>query len=192
MDQIRCEWAGTDPLLIQYHDEEWGKPNFSDRYLFEMLTLEGAQAGLSWLTILRRRTNYRKVFDNFDPEIISKYDDRKMEALVNDPGIIRNRAKIYSVRTNAQAFLRIQQEFGSFSEYVWQFVDGKPISNVWHDAKNVPSQTTISTKLSKDLKHRGFTFVGPVICYSFMQAVGMVNDHTTNCFLANAGSDYST
>lgn len=187
MDKQRCKWVTDDPLYINYHDHEWGRPVHDDRKLFEMLTLEGAQAGLSWITILKRRENYRKAFDDFNPEIISQYDEQKIEALLMDEGIIRNKRKIHSVVTNAQSFLKIQHEFGSFDAYIWQFVGGSPIVNDWESHSEVPSSTKESEQMSKDLKKRGFKFVGPTICYAFMQAVGMVNDHTRDCFLFGEG-----
>lgn len=179
----RCAWVTDDPLYIKYHDKEWGRPVHDDQKLFEMLTLEGAQAGLSWITILKRRENYRHAFDGFDPLKISQYDNGKIEVLTNNEGIIRNKLKINSVITNAQAFLKVQQEFGSFNNYIWRFVDGKPYLNKWKDKEDVPSSTKESEAMSKDLKKRGFKFVGPTICYAFMQATGMVNDHTKDCFL---------
>ncbi|MEM6284243.1 MAG: DNA-3-methyladenine glycosylase I [Chloroflexota bacterium] len=178
----RCAWVTEDPLYITYHDEEWGVPvRGDDVKLFEMLTLEGAQAGLSWITVLKRREGYRKAFDAFDPEKVAHYDDEKIAALLQNPGIIRNKLKVRGTVKNAQAFLRVQQEFGSFSDYVWSFVDGKPVQNAWTTLADVPAETDTSKKLSKDLKKRGFTFVGPTIMYAFMQATGMVNDHTTDC-----------
>ncbi|MFD1412566.1 DNA-3-methyladenine glycosylase I [Oceanobacillus jeddahense] len=185
MNKERCAWVSEDPVYIAYHDEEWGYPVFEDdRYLFEMLSLEGAQAGLSWITILKRRENYRRAFDNFEVDLIAAYSDEKIEELMQDEGIIRNRRKIESVVKNAKAFQQVQKEFGSFSNYIWKFVDREPIVNHWDEHKDVPAQTDLSKYISKDLKKRGFSFVGPVICYSFMQATGMVNDHTTNCFLS--------
>ncbi|MFD1172287.1 DNA-3-methyladenine glycosylase I [Oceanobacillus picturae] len=183
MDRERCGWVTEDPLYVAYHDEEWGVPVEDDRKLFEMLCLEGAQAGLSWITILRRRENYRKAFDNFQPEVVSKYDEKKIEQLLSDEGIIRNKLKVRSVITNAQAFLRVKEEFGSFQSYIWQFVGGKPIVNHWESIEEVPAVTEESERMSKDLKRRGFKFVGPTICYAFMQATGMVWDHTESCFL---------
>lgn len=179
----RCEWVTDDPLYIAYHDNEWGVPVYDDQHLFEMISLEGAQAGLSWITILKRRENYRKAFDYFDPTVICTYGEEKIEKLLQNEGIIRNRLKIRSVVTNAQAFLKIQEEFGSFSNYLWEFVGGKPIINHWQTQAEVPVSTKESESLSKDLKKRGFKFVGPVICYAFMEAVGMVNDHMKDCFL---------
>jgi len=180
--KIRCEWVGADPLYIRYHDREWGVPLHDDRKLFEFLILEGAQAGLSWITILKKRQNYRKAFDSFDPRKIAKYGPGKIEVLLSDKGIIRNRLKIESAIQNAGAFLTVQKEFGSFDAYIWQFTGGKPIRNAWKKHAEVPSETKESAAMSKDLKKRGFKFVGPIICYAFMQAVGMVNDHTTDCF----------
>jgi DNA-3-methyladenine glycosylase I len=180
--KIRCPWVNDDPLMIQYHDEEWGVPIHDNRLLFEFLILEGAQAGLSWATILRKRNNYLLAFDNFEPDKISDYSDQKIEDLRNDPGIVRNKLKIKATVSNAKAFLKIQEEFGSFDSYIWKFVDGKPIQNVWKDLTEIPSSTAESEDMSSDLKSRGFKFIGPTICYSFMQAVGMVNDHTVDCF----------
>lgn len=183
MKRKRCSWVTEDPVYITYHDEEWGQPSYEDQYLFEMLSLEGAQAGLSWLTILKRRENYRKAFDEFDPEIIASYDDKKIEQLLNDEGIIRNKLKIESVIQNAKQVLAIQQAYGSFAKFLWQFVDGKPIFNKWESHLEVPTYTQTSEHMSKSLKKHGFKFVGPIICYSFMEAVGMVNNHTKDCFL---------
>lgn len=182
MEKIRCAWAGNDPLYRQYHDEEWGVPVHNDRRLFEMLNLEGAQAGLSWITILRKRENYRTAFDNFDAAQIARYDEAKIAALLANPGIVRNRLKVAGVVKNARAFLVIQQEFGSFDAYIWRFVGGQPFVNHWRSLREIPTQTPEAEQMSKDLKKRGFTFVGPTICYAFMQAVGMVNDHTVDCF----------
>lgn len=178
----RCSWAGEDPLYTAYHDQEWGKPVHDDRELFEFLILEGAQAGLSWITILKKRENYRKVFDNFNPVKVAAYDQEKINKLLNDPGIIRNRLKIHSAVTNAKAFLKIKKEFGSFNNYIWGFVDHEPIINTWASLEQLPAQTALSEKISKDLKKRGFTFIGPTICYAFMQAIGMVNDHVISCY----------
>jgi DNA-3-methyladenine glycosylase I len=178
----RCAWSTSDPLYIEYHDREWGVPVHDDRRIFEFLTLEGAQAGLSWLTILHRRENYRQAFDNFDPQVIAGYDDRKVAALLTDPGIIRNRSKINSVVGNARAFLKVQEEFGSFDAYIWEFVGGTPVHSAREFLSDIPAQTTVSQALSKDLVRRGFRFVGPTICYAHMQATGMVNDHTIDCF----------
>lgn len=178
----RCSWVTDDPLYIQYHDEEWGIPSYDDRYLFEMLSLEGAQAGLSWITILKRRENYRQAFDEFDPEKICRYDEDKVRKLLSDEGIIRNELKIRSVITNAQSFIKIQEEFGSFSNYIWQFVDGEPVINNWNKKSEVPTKTKQSEQMSRDLKQRGCKFIGPTICYAYMQAIGMVNDHEADCF----------
>jgi DNA-3-methyladenine glycosylase I len=179
---VRCEWAGNDPLYVAYHDVEWGVPVHNDRLLFEFLVLEGAQAGLSWITILRKRENYRRAFDGFDPQVVARYDEGKVEALLADAGIIRNRLKVRSAVQNAQAFLRVQEEFGSFDAYIWQFVGGKPLINSWRRMEEIPAQTAESAAMSKDLVRRGFRFVGPTICYAHMQATGMVNDHTVDCF----------
>jgi DNA-3-methyladenine glycosylase I len=178
----RCAWVGDDPLYLAYHDREWGVPLHDDRALFEMLILEGAQAGLSWITILKKRENYRRAFSRFDARKIARYDARKKRALMSDPGIIRNRLKIDAAIGNARAFLAIVDEHGSFSEYLWNFVDGRPIVNRWRSSAEVPVSTERSDALSKALKKRGFKFVGSTICYSFMQAVGMVNDHSRDCF----------
>jgi len=184
----RCSWA-SNPLSIRYHDEEWGVPVHDDRRLFEFLILEGAQAGLSWDTILQKRENYRAALHNFDPARIARYDRRKLQSLLRNPGIVRNRLKIASTVQNAKAFLRIQKEFGSFDRYLWQFVGGKPLVNSWKSLKQLPARTPHSDALSKDLKKRGFNFVGSTICYAFMQAVGMVNDHSVKCFrYAQVGS----
>lgn len=183
MDNIRCDWVGNDPLYIQYHDDEWGRPVFDDQTLFEFLILEGAQAGLSWLTVLKKREHYRNVFADFDPVRIARFTDNKVEKLLQDPGIIRNRLKVTAAITNARCFLNIYETQNSFSDYIWQFVDGKPIRNHWHSMQEVPTSTDISDKMAKDLKKRGFKFVGTTICYAYMQAVGMVNDHLTSCFL---------
>ena len=178
----RCPWAGTDPLYVAYHDEEWGVPVFDDRKLFEFLILEGAQAGLSWITILKRREGFRKAFAGFDPEKVARFSKKKVEVLLRDTGIIRNRLKIESAIGNAKAFLEVQEEFGSFSKYQWGFVDGAPVRNKWDDIKQLPASTSLSDAFSKDLKKRGFTFVGSTIIYAHMQAVGMVNDHLVGCF----------
>ncbi|TRM11296.1 DNA-3-methyladenine glycosylase I [Lentibacillus cibarius] len=185
----RCAWVTDDPIYIDYHDREWGRPVHDDRKLFEMLSLEGAQAGLSWITILKRRDGYRKAFDYFDPEKVSTYDEHKVSELLQDAGIIRNRRKIESVIKNAHAFLNIQKEFGSFDAYIWQFTGGEPILNDWDTHADVPAYTKESKHMSKDLKKRGFTFVGPTICYAFMQATGMVNDHTKDCLLYHGKTD---
>lgn len=178
----RCEWGGDDPLMIAYHDHEWGVPCHDERKLFEMLILEGSQAGLSWITVLRKRENYRVALDNFEPHIVATYDEAKHQALLQNPGIIRNRMKIAAATQNAQAFLKIQAEFGSFDAYIWQFVGGQPIQNSWASLRDIPAETAESKAMSKALKKRGFSFVGSTICYAFMQACGMVNDHTHNCF----------
>lgn len=178
----RCGWAGTDPLYVDYHDKEWGVPVYNDQILFEFLILEGAQAGLSWSTILRKRQNYRQAFDQFVPAKVAEYEDARVAALLANPGIVRNRLKINAAISNAQAFLSVQKEFGSFAAYIWQFVDGKPRINAWQTLQQIPAQTEEAHRMSKDLLKRGFRFVGPTICYAFMQAVGMVNDHTTDCF----------
>ncbi len=177
----RCDWATTD-LSIAYHDEEWGVPLHDDRALFEFLVLEGAQAGLSWETILKKRDNYRVAFDHFDPAVVAAYDQRKVDELLANPGIVRNKRKIASAIRNASAFLAVQEEFGSFDAYVWRFVGGAPRKNAWRTLDEIPTQTPESVALSKDLLQRGFSFVGPTICYAFMQAVGMVNDHVLYCF----------
>ena len=178
---VRCSWASGE-LSIRYHDEEWGVPVHDDGTLFEFLILEGAQAGLSWNTILNKRENYRKALDGFDAARIARYDRRKVEGLLRDPGIVRNKLKIASTIANAQAFLRVQKEFGSFDGYIWQFVGGKPRVNSPKSMKQVPARTAESDAMSKDLKKRGFNFVGSTICYAFMQAVGIVNDHMVDCF----------
>jgi len=178
---VRCQWPSND-LSIAYHDKEWGVPVHDDRTLFEFLTLEGAQAGLSWDTVLKKRERYREAFSGFDPIKVARYDRRKVSALLKDPGIIRNRLKIESTISNAKAFLQIQKEFGSFDKYIWTFVNGKPIQNAWETLAGLPASTKVSDAMSKDLKKRGFRFVGATICYAFMQAVGMVNDHATTCF----------
>jgi len=178
----RCTWAGTDPLYIRYHDTEWGVPVHDDRTFFEFLILEGVQAGLSWLTILKKRENYVRAFDNFDPRQVAAYDTRKLKELMANAGIIRNRLKIEAAVANARSFLTVQQEFGSFDKYVWQFVGGRALKNSWKTVGEVPAQTETSAAMSSDLKKRGFKFVGPTICYAFMQATGMVNDHTVDCY----------
>lgn len=184
----RCAWCGTDPLYMKYHDEEWGVPSHDDRHLFEMLTLEGAQAGLSWITILRKRENYRKAFDRFDPKKIIQYDAKKIQQLLANEGIVRNRLKIASVITNAEAYFRVKKEFGSFDAYLWQFVGGRPIINKRASIRDIPSSTPESDAMSRDLKKRGFKFIGSTICYAFMQACGMVNDHELSCFRFKAPS----
>jgi DNA-3-methyladenine glycosylase I len=178
----RCAWAEDNPLMIEYHDREWGVPTHDDRKLFEFLLLEGAQAGLSWETILKKRENYRKAFPGFDPLTISRYEAADVRRLLADPGIVRNRLKIRSAIINAKMVLAAQKEFGSFDSYIWQFVGGKPVRNEFRSLSEIPATTKASDAMSKDLKKRGFKFVGPTICYAFMQAVGMVNDHTTGCF----------
>ncbi len=180
-ERCRCAWA-RNALAISYHDEDWGVPLHDDRALFEFLVLEGAQAGLSWDTILRKRDRYRAVFDQFDPEAVARYDEAKTAALLADPGIIRNRMKIAAAIQNARAFLAVQAEFGTFDAYIWRFVDGQARVNRWRALGELPAETAESAAMSKDLRRRGFTFVGPTICYAFMQATGMVNDHTTDCY----------
>ena len=177
----RCAWAAT-PLGIKYHDEEWGVPLHDDRRLFEFLILEGAQAGLSWELILNRRESYREAFDGFDPAVVAAYGDDKVAELLANPGIVRNRQKVSAAIGNARAFLEVQAEFGSFDAYIWGFVDGAPIRNAWQSMDEVPAKTPLSEAVSRDLRRRGFRFVGPTICYAFMQATGMVNDHTVDCF----------
>ena len=191
--KTRCGWSINDQLYIKYHDEEWGVPVHDDKKLFEMLILEGAQAGLSWITILRKRENFLKAFNNFDAGKISKYDSKKVKQLLQNEGIIRNRLKITAAIQNAKCFLAVQKEFGSFDKYIWKFVNGKPIINKRKSLKEIPAMTKESDAMSKDLKKRGFKFVGSTICYAFMQAVGMVNDHIVDCFrykkeLDNSGS----
>jgi DNA-3-methyladenine glycosylase I len=182
MEQQRCEWATSSELYIEYHDSEWGVPVHDDRLLFEFLILEGAQAGLSWSTILNKRQAYIQAFDNFEPTTVASYDDSKVQALLANPGIVRNRLKIQAAIQNARSFLAVQDQFGSFDTYIWQFVDGKPIQNSWKSLQEIPATTQESDAMSKDLKKRGFTFVGSTICYAFMQAIGMVNDHVVDCF----------
>ena len=181
----RCPWCGSGKLMIDYHDGEWGVPLHDDKKLFELLILEGAQAGLTWQTILNRRENYRRAFDNFDAEKIARYTKKNISSLLKDAGIIRNRLKIKAAITNAKNFLEIQKEFGSFDKYIWQFVNHKTIKNKFKSLNEIPASTKESDLMSKDLKKRGFRFVGPTICYAFMQAVGMVNDHLTDCFRYN-------
>ncbi len=178
----RCDWVTRDKAYIAYHDKEWGVPVHDDGKLFEMLILEGTQAGLSWLTVLKRRESYRKAYDGFDPVKIAAWDQPKIDALLQDPGIIRNRLKVQAARSNARAFLQIVEELGSFNNFIWSFVDGNPINNSWNTIKDIPATTPESDRMSKDLKKRGFKFVGSTICYAFMQAVGMVNDHTVDCY----------
>lgn len=184
----RCAWVTDDDVYIAYHDNEWGRPTYDDRTFFEMLSLEGAQAGLSWLTILKRRANYQSAFCHFDPLKVSTFTEKDIEELLQDKGIIRNARKIRSVVKNAAHFLEVQREFGSFSAYIWSFVGGEPIVNDWETHEDVPSQTKQSREMSRDLKKRGFSFVGPTICYAFMQATGMVDDHTKDCFLYHSSS----
>ena len=182
-DQItRCTWPGDDPLYVAYHDEEWGVPVHDDQKHFEFLTLEAAQAGLSWITVLRKRERYREVFADFDPNVVARFDAERIETLLQDPGIIRNRLKVESAVNNARAFLDVQAKFGSFDEYIWRFVDGRPKQNQWSELESVPAETPESRALSKDLKRRGFRFIGPTICYAHMQAAGLVNDHVVTCF----------
>lgn len=182
MSVRRCAWAGGDPLMQTYHDEQWGVPVHDERMLFEMLSLEGAQAGLSWNTILQRRAAYVELFDNFEPEIVARYDEAKIETLLGDARIIRNRAKVRSVVSNARAFLHVQAEFGSFDRYLWAFVDGEPRLNCFRRMEDVPAETEESRAMARDLKRRGFRFVGPTICYAYMQSCGLVNDHVAGCF----------
>jgi len=183
MTVTRCEWTtGSDPLMLAYHDEEWGAPSHDDRHLFELLTLEGAQAGLSWATILRKREGYRRLFAGFDPEQVSRFGTADVERLLQDPGIVRNRLKVESTIVNAARVLELQEELGSFDAYLWRFVDGRPLVGGWRTLKELPAETDLSRALSRDLKRRGFRFVGPTVCYAFMQAVGLVNDHTADCF----------
>ncbi|MGD9332399.1 MAG: DNA-3-methyladenine glycosylase I [Desulfobacterales bacterium] len=178
----RCAWVTDDPDYIAYHDQEWGVPVHDDRRLFEFLILEGTQAGLSWLTVLKKRSNYRRALDDFDPVRIAAYGEDRLRMLLQNPGLIRNRLKLKTAVTNAQAFIAVQELFGSFDHYIWQFVDGQPQQNQWRTVTDMPSATPVSEAMSRDLRQRGFKFVGPVICYSLMQAVGMVNDHTVDCF----------
>jgi len=178
----RCSWAGTDPVYIDYHDREWGVPMHDERTLFEMLVLDGAQAGLSWITILKKRDNYRVAFDNFNARKMARYGEGKVQALLNNPGIVRNRLKVGAAIQNAKMLLKLQEQEGSFAEYLWRYVDGKPIINAWRNIKEIPARTPLSETISKELSRRGFKFVGPTICYAFMQAMGMVNDHTLDCF----------
>jgi DNA-3-methyladenine glycosylase I len=182
MEIIRCPWSTSESIYIDYHDQEWGVPVHDDRLLFEFLILEGAQAGLSWLTILKRRESYRAAFDGFDPERVARYDEQKLQELLANPGIIRNRRKVESAVQNARAFLKVKEEFGSFDAYIWRFVDGRPRQNAWKSLAEIPAVTAESTSMSKDLIGRGFNFVGPTICYAHMQATGMVNDHIVDCF----------
>lgn len=181
-DKIRCPWAGPDTIYTTYHDEEWGVPVFDDQLLFEFLILEGAQAGLSWITVLKKREAYKKAFDDFNPIKISSYDNKRIEVLLNNDGIIRNRKKIESAIKNASAFIKIIEKHGSFSRYFWRYTDGKQIVNTWNSMSEIPATTGLSEKISRDLKKEGFNFVGPTIIYAMMQAVGMVNDHLVSCF----------
>ncbi len=183
--KTRCGWCGDDPLYCHYHDNEWGVPLHDDRALFEFLILEGAQAGLSWITLLRKRENYRIAFDNFDAARIACYNASKIESLLHNPGIVRNRLKVNAAVTNAQKFLEVQNEFGSFNAFIWGFVDGKPKQNAWRSLADIPANTPESDAMSRELKRRGFKFAGSTICYANMQATGMVNDHTTDCFRYN-------
>jgi DNA-3-methyladenine glycosylase I len=182
MNRTRCGWAGSDPVYVAYHDEEWGVPVYDDRRLFEFLVLEGAQAGLSWSTILKKRERYRCAFAGFDPTRVARFDRRAVRALLGNAGLVRNARKIGSAVENARAFLRVQREFGSFARYVWRFVGGSPRQNAWRSLASVPAITPESVEMSADLRRRGFRFVGPTICYAFMQATGMVNDHLVSCF----------
>ncbi len=182
MSLSRCAWAGDDPLYQKYHDKEWGVPLHSDKKLFEFLILEGMQAGLSWITILKKRQAFREAFDGFDFNKVAKYQDRKIEQLLDNPGIIRNKLKVNAAVTNAQAFIRIRKEFGTFNKYIWQFVDHQPLQNSWKNLQEMPAKTPLAETITRDLKKRGFSFVGPTIVYSHMQATGMVNDHTRDCF----------
>ena len=178
----RCSWCGDDDLYVRYHDEEWGVPLCDDRSLFEFLVLEGAQAGLAWITVLRKREGYRAAFDSFDPAKVARYSDRKLQRLLDNPRIVRNRLKVFSARQNARAFLAVQEEWGSFSNYIWDFLDGKPVQNRWRSMADVPATSPLSDRIGKDLKRRGFSFVGTTIVYAHMQATGMVNDHLVGCF----------
>ena len=181
----RCEWVGNDPIYLDYHDNEWVKPVHDDQKLFEAIVLDGFQAGLSWIIVLKKRENFRSAFDNFDPEKIAKYHENKILELINDKGIIRNKLKIRAAVTNALAFIKVKKEFGSFDKYIWEFVDGESIKNRWKTMKQIPDKTLEAENMSKDLKKRGFRFVGPTICYAFMQGAGMVNDHAVSCFRYN-------
>jgi DNA-3-methyladenine glycosylase I len=182
MNKSRCAWCGTDPLYVTYHDKEWGKPVFEDDKLFEFLLLETFQAGLSWITILKKRENFRKAFDAFDYKKIAAYDENKYELLLQDSGIIRNKLKIRATISNAAAFMKVQQEFGSFSNYIWDFTGQTPLVNHWEDMQQIPSTTSLSDQISRELKKRGFKFVGSTVIYAFMQAIGLVNDHVTTCY----------
>jgi len=178
----RCKWAGSDPLYVAYHDTEWGIPVHDDRTLFEFLVLESAQAGLSWITILRKREAYREAYDRFDPAVVATYDEEKIEALLSNPGIVRNKLKIRSSVNNASRFLEIQREYGSFDAYLWKWVDGRPLTGKWETMEEIPAKTELSDSIGKDLKTRGFKFIGSTIIYAYLQAVGVVNDHQTSCF----------
>lgn len=180
--KIRCAWCGSDPLYIAYHDQEWGQPSHDDRHLFEMLILEGAQAGLSWLTILRKRQNYRKAFDNFDVAVVARYTDHDVKRLLADAGIVRNRLKIEAAIRNAQGVLQIREEYGTLDAFLWRYVEGVPLQNAWKSMVEIPAKTALSDQMGRDLKNWGFNFVGSTICYAFMQAVGMVNDHVVDCY----------
>jgi DNA-3-methyladenine glycosylase I len=182
VEKVRCTWCGTEPLYVDYHDLEWGVPVHDDRKLFEMLILEGAQAGLSWITILKKRQNYKAAFDDFDPVVISEYGDTKISKLLQDPGIVRNRLKIASAVQNARAFLQVQEQFGAFDSYIWRFVNHTPIKNAWSSLREIPAKTAKAENMSMELRKLGFKFVGPTICYAFMQSVGLVNDHVVDCF----------
>ncbi|KPJ78948.1 MAG: DNA-3-methyladenine glycosylase [Deltaproteobacteria bacterium SG8_13] len=179
---VRCDWCGQDPLYVAYHDQEWGLPAYDDRRLFEMLVLEGAQAGLNWLTILRKRENYRQAFDRFDPETMAAYGPADVRRLMSDTGIVRNRLKIEAAVENARAFLAVSEAYGSFQRFIWRYVDFVPLQNRWRSISEIPAMTAVSDRMSRDLKKRGFKFVGPTICYAYMQSVGMVNDHVVHCF----------
>ncbi len=181
-EPIRCSWCLGREIYLDYHDREWGVPLHDDRKLFEFLALEGVQAGLSWITVLKKRPAYREAFDDFDFNRVAEYDERKIQSLLANPGIVRNKLKIHSAIRNARAFIRVREQFGSFDHYIWNFVDGQPIQNAWQNGSQIPAATPLSNKISKDLKQRGFNFVGPTIIYAHMQATGMVNDHTTDCF----------
>ena len=178
----RCIWCGSDPLYVDYHDKEWGVPVWDDQTLFEFLLLEGAQAGLAWITVLRKREGYRKLFSDFDATKVAGYTDTRLEKILVNPAIIRNRRKVFGARQNARCFLAVQEQYGSFARYIWNFIDGQPIQNRWRSPQEVPANTPVSDMISKDMKQRGFTFVGSTIVYAHMQATGMVNDHTTDCF----------
>ena len=180
--RIRCRWCTGQPIYVEYHDREWGIPLHDDQKLFEMLILEGAQAGLSWITILKKRENYRRAYSRFIPQKVAAFDEAKVSSLLQDEGIVRNKLKVRASVINARAFLKTQEDYGSFNAYIWQFVEGRPLVNEWQKIEDVPAATRESKKMSKALKKRGFKFVGPTICYAFMQATGMVNDHTTDCF----------